>query len=191
MGTRDLTTLLAAARQGDAGARQELWAVVYDELRALARRQADKHPPGPARQPTSLAHETYLRLVRDASVPGANRREFFAAAARAMRNIQIDEARRRKRLKRGGDRARVPLDEEARASHGDPAEALSLVEAVSRLERMDARKGEVVTLRCFGGLTLAETAQALSLSARTVASEWRFALAWLRHELREGDTGPG
>jgi RNA polymerase sigma factor (TIGR02999 family) len=185
---QDLSRLLAAARQGHAGAQKQLWSEVYAELRALARRQIARHPHGPARQPTSLAHETYLRMAERGRLPGADRREFLAAAARAMRDVQVEEARSRARQKHGGGRKRVPLEEAARVCDGDPAEALALVEALSRLERMDGRKGEIVMLRCFAGLTLAETAQELRLSVRTVAGEWRFARAWLRHELEKGDS---
>ncbi len=189
MAIKDLTALLATARLGDAEARRVLWTVVYSELRAMARNQVARHAGRTARQPTSLAHETYLRLARAGNVPGADRREFFAAAARAMHDVQVDEARHRGRLKRGGDRKRVPLDESAAVSNGDPTEALALVAALRRLTQMDSRKSEVVMLRCLGGLTLAETAQALSLSVRTIASEWRFARAWLHRELGKNGTG--
>ena len=193
-----LTQLLAAAGQGDQAARNRLWAAIYDEL-----------------QPTSLVHEAYLRLIGNEPVQWANRRHFFAAAAKAMRCIRIDDARKRKRLKRGGrgaatkprsDEATEGRDEgtegqrdrgqkpwaSARAARPveevgdvdqDPAEVLAVDEALSKLEREDPRKAEIVMLRYFAGLTGDETAAAMELSPRTVDVEWRFAKAWLHREL--------
>lgn len=191
MEEHELTRLLAAVREGHSEAKEELWSLLYAELRALARTQMANRGHGPTRQPTSLAHEAYLKLTRGGSLPGTDGQELLAAAARVMRDIQVDDARRRSRLKRGGDRKRETLDESTSVSDRDPAEVLALDEALRRLEQMDGRKGEVVTLRSFGGLTLAETAHALGVSVRTVASEWRFARAWLRRELRQDDTGAG
>ena len=188
-----ITQLLAAAGQGDQAARDRLWAAIYGELHRLAQCQMAGEARGRSMQPTSLVHEAYLRLVGNESVQWANRRHFFAAAAKAMRRIRIDDARKRKRLKRGGGARPRPLHEESvpHPQRGwgtlgydpDPAEVLSVDEALSRLEQEDPRKAEVVMLRYFAGLTGDETAQALGLSPRTVDVEWRFAKAWLHREL--------
>ncbi|HUU98733.1 MAG TPA: sigma-70 family RNA polymerase sigma factor [Phycisphaerae bacterium] len=200
--TNPITQLLAAAGQeGDQAARDRLWAAIYDELHRLAQCQMAAEAPGRTMQPTSLVHEAYLRLIGDEAVQWANRRHFFAAAAKAMRRIRIDDARKRKRLKRGGGRQAASLDERLVAGQGlsaravregihapadgtgDPAEVLAVDEALSKLEQEDPRKAEVVMLRYFAGLTGDETAQALGLSPRTVDVEWRFAKAWLHREL--------
>jgi RNA polymerase sigma factor (TIGR02999 family) len=196
-GPNPLTQLLAAAGQGDQAAQNRLWATIYDELRRLAQCELAGHDPKRSPQPTSLVHEAYLRLVGNENVQWANRRHFFAAAAKAMRRIRIDDARKRKRLKRGGGRQAVSLDEESvphprrgwgtpaevGAAEQDPAEVLAVDEALKRLEQEDPRKAEVVELRYFAGMTVDETAQALGLSPRTVEVEWRFAKAWLHRQL--------
>ncbi len=204
--TNPITQLLAAAGQGDQAAQNQLWSAIYDELHRLAQCQMAGEAHGRTMQPTSLVHEAYLRLIGDEAVQWANRRHFFAAAAKAMRRIRVDDARKRKRLKRGGGRRQVPLDEQGVVGKGfpqgvvregihapagrgtpgydpDPAEMLAVDEALSKLEQEDPRKAEVVMLRYFAGLTGDETAQALGLSPRTVDSEWRFAKAWLHREL--------
>ena len=186
---KSVTRLLAAAGRGDASAQNKLWSVIYDELHALARRQMAREPPGHTLQATSLVHEAYLRLVGDEKMQWANRRHFFAAAARAMRRIRIDEARKRKRPRRGGDRRRVPIGEAAAVSDQDPAALLALDEALIKLEQVDPRQAEVVLLRYFTGMTVEETAHVLDLSAKTINNEWRFARAWLHRELTRGETG--
>lgn len=197
-----VTELLAAAGRGDGGAHERLWALVYDELHRVARRQMADEAPGHTLQTTALVNEAYLRLIGDVDVQWANRRHFFAAAAKAMRRIRIDDARRRGRLKRGGPQPgneasrqqgnkvdasaarakRVPLDE-AVVFDDDPAEVLAVDEALSKLEQKDPRKAEIVQLRYFAGLTVDETADALGISPRTVDREWVFARAWLKRNL--------
>jgi RNA polymerase sigma factor (TIGR02999 family) len=184
-----VSRLLAAATQGDASAYNELWSLIYDELHGLAQSQLAREAPGHTVQPTSLVHEAYLRLTADEKVEWANRRHFFAAAAQAMRRIRIDDARKRKRLKRGGGQQPVPLEEAAATFDQDPAEMLAIDEALKKLERIDPRKAEVVLLRYFAGLSVDETAKALEVSPRTVDNEWHFARAWLHRELTKGDTG--
>ncbi|MCK4658823.1 MAG: sigma-70 family RNA polymerase sigma factor [Phycisphaerae bacterium] len=185
--SKPITRLLAAVGRGDAAAHNKLWALVYDELHRLAQHQMAHEAPGRTLQPTSLVHEAYLRLTADEDLQWANRRHFFATAANAMRRIRVDDARKRNRLKRGGGRQRIPLDEDPPAFDQDPAEVLAINEALEKLKQKDPRKAEVVTLRYFAGLTIDETADALGLSPRSVDSDWRFARAWLRRELTRGE----
>ncbi len=192
-----ITALLAAAGHGDAAARERLWSVVYDELHRIAQGQlAGDGRRGPL-QATTLVHEVYLRLFGSDHVSWNNRRHFYATAARAMRSIRVDDVRRRGRQKRGGGRPALPLGDcaaaEARQVWGgvngaDPGDEdagtlLAVDAALTKLERTDPRKAEIVMLRYFAGLTVDQTAEALGLSPRTVDSEWRFARAWLHQEL--------
>jgi RNA polymerase sigma factor (TIGR02999 family) len=184
-----VTQLLLAAGQGDRRAGSRLWSLVYDELRRLARRQLANEGPDCTFESTSLIHEAYLRLIGDEPVEWANRRHFFAAAARAMRHIRIDDARKRGRIKRGGDRQPArPVNDDLIVFDNDPTEVLAVDEALRKLEEVAPRQAEVVMLRYFGGLSVDETAQALSVSPRTVDYDWRFARAWLYRELSGGDT---
>lgn len=161
----------------------ELLPQVYRELRALAESRLRRLPPGQTLQPTALVHEAYMRLVGNAD-PGWNGRgHFFGAAAKAMRNILVDEARRKGANKRGGDRLRVDLPDSALAAITRHADMLELDEALAKLEELDERKGSVVMLRVFCGLTIDQTAMALGLSAATVERDWTYAKAWLHREL--------
>jgi RNA polymerase sigma factor (TIGR02999 family) len=184
---KSVTQLLAAVDRGEASAQGQLWSAIYDDLHLMARRQVADEPRGRTLQPTSLVHEAYFRLFGDQDVRWTSRRHFFAAAAQAMRRIRIDEARRRKRFKRGGGRQRVPLDDAAVVFDRDPAMVLAIDEALDRLQRVGPRHAEVVLLRYFAGLSVDETASALDLSPKTVSNEWRFARAWLYRELSKGD----
>ncbi|MHC4108409.1 MAG: ECF-type sigma factor, partial [Planctomycetota bacterium] len=147
--------------------------------------------PGHTLQATALVHEAYVRLVGEAALPWQNRAHFFGAAARAMRQILVDSARRRRAAKRGGDRGRVGLDQLEIAADqpvlADPDQLLALDEAVDRLSQRDARKAQIVMLRFFAGLTIEQTAHAMSLSPTTVKDEWQFARAWLFNELTRHD----
>lgn len=183
-----VTELLDAAARGDAAAHEQLWAAIYDELHRVAQHQLSNEPPGRTLQPTMLVHEVYLRFVGGGNVKWANRRHFFAAAAKAMRCIRIDNARKRKRLKRGGGQRPALLNEPPAVFDQDPALVLAIDEALSKLEQRDPRKAEVVTLRYFAGLTRDETADAMELSPRKVDDEWRLARVWLHRELAKGDT---
>jgi RNA polymerase sigma factor (TIGR02999 family) len=183
-----LTQLLVAAGAGESSAHEKLWSAVYDELHRLASQQMAAEAAGRTLQPTALVHEAYLRLIGDGDASWASRRHFFAAAAKAMRRIRLDDARRRNRLKRGGGRQREPLGDRPALFDDDPADVLAVDEALRRLEQMDPRKTEVVNLRYFAGLTVDETAQAMGLGPRTVDKEWRLARAWLYRELTRGDT---
>jgi len=185
----EITRLLHGLGRGEADKAGALLPLVYDELRKLARAHMAREKPGRTLQATELVHEAWLWVVGERD-PGWNgRAHFFGAAARAMRRILVEQARRRARLKRGGERERLELDEvELRADapeSGPGADVLAVEEALERLEREDERKGRIVELRYFAGLTVEETAQALGVSVGTIEREWRFIRAWLRTELGE------
>jgi len=186
--SQSLTQLLTAVGQGDDAARSRLWKLVYGELHTMAKQQMVGEAPGAMLQTTALVHDAFLRLTRAEPVRFENRRHFFAAAARAMRQIRIDDARKRRRVKRGRGRQPSPIEDDPPVFDQDPARVLAIDEALKKLEQSDPRKAEVVSLRYFGGLTGDETAEALELSPRTVDNEWRFAKAWLHRELSKGDT---
>ena len=179
----DVTRLLEAWRQGDAGAGDRLFALVYDDLRALARRQLARLSPGQTLAPTVLVHEAYLKFV-DRSAPHAvDRQHFLGIAARAMRHIVIDYIRRTRAKKRDG--VHVPLESGAIAVRDDSAlDLLVLDDALAALERLDARQARVVELRFFAGLELNEIASILETSERTIKRDWQKARAFLSMALR-------
>jgi RNA polymerase sigma factor (TIGR02999 family) len=183
-----VTQLLDAAAQGDTAAVNELWSAVYDELHRLARAQLAPEGPDCSHQTTGLVNEAYLRMIGDGHVGWDSRRHFFAAAAKAMRRILVDDARSRGRLKRGGGQTPGPLLDEPPAHEEDPAVMLAIDEALQKLEQADPPRAEIVMLRYFAGLSVDETAAALGVSARTVDTGWRFAKAWLHRELSKGDS---
>jgi RNA polymerase sigma factor (TIGR02999 family) len=185
-----ITQVLHALEGGGPRPAEELLPLVYDELRALARARLAREAPGITLQATGLVHEAWLRLVGDADPGWQGRGHFFGAAARAMRRILVEDARRRARLKRGGALERAELEESALAAPAPGPDVLRVEAAVERLEAQDPRKGEIVNLRYFAGLSNEETARALGLSAGTIEREWRFIRAWLRAELGGGDAGP-
>jgi RNA polymerase sigma factor (TIGR02999 family) len=175
----------------------DLLPLVYDELRRLAAQRLAHEPPGQTLQATALVHEAYVRLVgSDPDRPWAGRAHFFAAAAEAMRRILVENARRRHRLKRGGDRARVDLDEAEPAAPEADADLLALDEAIERLAARDPVKARLVQLRVFAGLTCSQAAEVLQLSISTTDRYWAYARAWLRLEIVGRDApadggGPG
>lgn len=184
--TPEATALLRASRQGDEHASRRLLALLYEELRELARRKLAREPAGQTLQATALVHEVYLRLVKDDDARWDHRGHFFGAAAEAMRRILIERARAKGRIKRGGRHERVALDEgAARTAPAQTADLLALDEALTRLEAIDARKAQIVKLRFFAGLSLEETAAALERAPSTVKSDWAYARAWLGRELAE------
>ena len=184
-GSEHVTQLLADIADGRDGAADKLLALVYDELRALARQQQAQISPSDSLPPTALVHEAYIRLLGAAAPDWKSRGHFFATAARVMRAIIVDQARRRAASKRGGDRTRVPLNDEALAILPEVDDVLGLDAALSGLQAEDEEAAEVVMLRFFAGLTGNETAAALGLSPATVDRYWLFAKAWLRRELTE------
>ncbi len=182
---KDVTQLLSAAAAGDSQAAVRLLPMVYDELRKLAASRMLKTPPGQTLQPTALVHEAYLRVVGDADSRFAGRKHFFFAAARAMRDILVEQARRRASLKRGGDLQRVDFVESGIAIEPPSDDVVGLAEALQKLETDDPENAEIVNLRYFAGLTTEETADVLGVSTATIERKWRFARAWLRRELGE------
>lgn len=178
----DVTRILEAITAGDGRATDELFAVVYAELRDIARAMMARERSDHTLQPTAVVHEAYLRLLGDQSARWENRGHFFGTAAEAMRRILIDHARRRTSLKRGGDQRQVELGEVAGA---DPRleELLALDQALDRLEERDEAMAKVVKLRYFAGLSVDQTAQALGVSQRSVNRSWTAARSWLRREL--------
>jgi len=159
--------------------------VVYDELRVLARARLRHERPDHTLQTTALVHEAYIRLIGWQQRSWSDRAHFYRAAAEAMRRILIEHARARGRDKRGGDRARVDLEDANLATWNDPDILLALDEALHRLMEQDPRAAETVRLRFFAGLSFEETASALGLSVRTVKRDWEFARAWLFRALGE------
>jgi RNA polymerase sigma factor (TIGR02999 family) len=157
---------------------------VYAQLRAMAQRQMNEERPAHTLRATELVHQAYLRLLDNPPTDGASQAQFVHAVAEAMRRILIEHARRRARLKRGGDRARVPLTFAADVALPDDSdELLALDDALRRLGERDPRAAEVVHLRFFAGLTIDQAAAAMDLSPRTVKREWEWARAWLAKQL--------
>jgi len=183
---KPVTRVLSAAVQGERKAAEDLLPLVYDELRALARARLKKAPPGQTLQSTALVHEAYLRLVGSEDPGWVGRAHFFGAAAQAMRDILVEQARRKVAKKRGGDRRRIAADQAEPIFKPPSDDVLAVDEAVQRLEQDDPRKGQIVNLRYFAGLTTAETAAALGVSVGTIEREWRYIRAWLQHELTTG-----
>ena len=187
-GIGEVTQLLDAVGRGDERAHDRLWELIYDELRTMAGRQMASEAKDRTLQPTALVHEAYFRLIGNQGIQWNGRRHFLSAAAKAMRRIRIDHARKRKSLKRGGGRRPSDVECAQPGFDDNPTQVLAIDEALNRLERKDPRKAQIVTLRFFAGLTIEETAEALDLSTRAVNNEWRLARAWLHRELSKGDT---
>ena len=183
-----VTDLLLEWRGGDETALERLIPLVYAELRTIARRCLRDERRGEALQTTELVNEAYLRIVRSSQVQWRDRTHFFAMAALLMRRVLVDEVRKRRFQKRGGDLVRVALDEESSLSTPD-LDLLALDEVLERLAEFGPRKAQVVELRFFGGMTLEETAEALDVSTDVVKREWRTARLWLLRALREAGDG--
>jgi RNA polymerase sigma factor (TIGR02999 family) len=184
--SQDVSQLLVDWSNGDQAALDKLLPLVNAELRQLARRYMRRENPGHTLQTSALVNEAYLRLIDQKSVRWQNRAHFFGIAAQLMRRILIDHARSHHYAKRGGGALRVSLDEAAAVTEARAAELLAVDEALEKLTAMDARKGRIVELRFFGGLSLEETAEVLGISSPTVQREWRAAKAWLHRILSEG-----
>jgi RNA polymerase sigma factor (TIGR02999 family) len=182
----DITGLLLSWRQGDAGALDRLVPLVYDELRRVARRHLRREPPGHSLQATALVHEVYLRLVDLDRMTLKSRTHFFAVAARLMRQILVDHARRKRAGKRGGGVTMMSLDEVSPAAQTSNVDVLALDQALDALSSFDIQQCRVVELRFFAGLNIDEAAEALGISTATVEREWAVAKAWLYQRLSVG-----
>jgi RNA polymerase sigma factor (TIGR02999 family) len=180
---REVTGLLKDWRQGDGAALERLVPLVYDELRRVARGQLRREPAGHSLQATALVHEVYLRLVNVDQMSIGGRAHFLAVAARLMRQILVDHARRKRSTKRGGDVTIVSIEQAAAAAEPAVVDILALDQALDELASFDARQRDLVELKFFAGLTIDEAATALGVSAATVEREWAIAKAWLRHRL--------
>jgi RNA polymerase sigma factor (TIGR02999 family) len=187
----DVTHILHAIDQGDPRAAEQLLPLVYDELRQLAAQKMAQEAPGQTLQATALVHEAYLRLVPPASGAASVRREvhwdhrghFFAAAAEAMRRILIENARSKRRQKRGGDRQRIDLNSIDLGQETAPEQLLYIDEALAKLELEDAQAAQLVKLRYFAGLSVEEAAELLGLARSSAYEHWAYARAWLHCEL--------
>jgi RNA polymerase sigma factor (TIGR02999 family) len=175
----EVTRILTAIERGDGRAVDQLLPAVYQELRRLAAQKLSRERPGQTLQPTALVHEAYLRLIGDDKPNWDSRTHFFTAAAEAMRRILIENARRKKSQKRGGEYQRLDLQEEEVAIEEPSEDVLALDEALTALAQKDPVKADLVKLRYFAGMSLDEAAQALGLSESTAKRYWRFARTWL------------
>lgn len=194
--THDVTRLIDAVSQGDAHALETLLPVVYDELRAIAEHHLRGERFDHTLQPTALVHEAYLKLVDQRSVKWQNRAHFFGVAALAMRRILVNHAKSRKRLKRGGGRGRVTMEDALALAETPTPEGVSMVDletldtALLKLAAFDERKSKVVELRYFGGLGIDETAEVLGIAPATVKRDWNLARAWLLREMKGAADDP-
>ena len=179
----DVTELLQDWSEGDESALERLMPLVYDELHRLAHQHMRHEKPGQILQTSALINEAYLRLVDRPRIRWENRAQFFGIAVRVMRRILVDEARKRKSHKRGGDAIQVTLNEATDVAHAQAASVLALNEALKALESLNSRQSKIVELRFFGGLSVEETAQVLNVSPETVMRDWVFARAWLKTEM--------
>ena len=182
-----VTQLLVRWREGDRRALDELMPLVYDELRRLAAHYMRGERPGPTLQTSALVNEAYLRLAGHEEIQWQDRAHFFAVAARAMRRILVDHARRRGGQKRGGDGHTVVLDEALLVSASRASEVVALDDALARLAEIAPRKSQLVELRFFAGLSIEEAAEVLEVSPGTVMRDWTFTKAWLRKEIAGGE----
>jgi RNA polymerase sigma factor (TIGR02999 family) len=186
----EVTSILSAIEQGDRRAAERLLPLIYDELRRLAAQRLAQEKPGQTLQPTALVHEAYLRLV--GSGPPAHWDgcgHFFAAAAEAMRRILVEQARRKRSLKRGGGRQREPADLDALLVDGPAQDVLALHEALERFAAHDPVKAKLVEMRFFAGLTGEQAAKCLGIAPSTADRAWRYARAWLYTAMAGADSG--
>jgi RNA polymerase sigma factor (TIGR02999 family) len=190
----EVTQLLGEIEEGNQDAASKLMDLVYEELHRRASHFMRRERPDHTLQTTALVHETYLRLVGQRRVSWRGRAHFFAVAAKLMRRILVDHARRHHRVRRGGARRKLALEEADLLCEPQAEELLALDEMLTRLSQVDPRQGRIVELRFFGGLTDAEAAKVLGISEKTVRRDWDVARAWLHGELRKphdsGTLGP-
>ena len=181
----EVTRILSAIEQGDPLAAERLLPLVYDELRQLAAQKLAQEKPGQTLQATALVHEAYLRLVdTDKEQRWNSRGHFFAAAAEAMRRILVEQARRRKAVKRGGQATHEPMELSDIAAPAPDEHLLAVDDALDELVRTDPEAATLVSLRFFGGMTMTEAAEALGMSVRSAHDLWAYARSWLRRRMR-------
>ena len=185
----ELTGLLMAWGEGNRDALERLTPMVDVELRRIAEAYLSRERPGHILQTTALVNEAWMRLIDWQKSEWQNRAHFFGVAASLMRKILVTEARRRGRLKRGGDGLQVSLSKATMVAHGNHPDLIALDDALNALAEFDERKIRIVELRFFGGLSVAETAEALGISERTVAREWELARSWLYRQLSNDGSG--
>lgn len=174
-----VTRLLNAWQEGDTAARDQLFVVVYEELRRRAAGQLRRERPGHTLRPTALVHEAYLRLVGQEKVRWQNRAQFFAIASEMMRRALVDHARGRKARKREGGAVRVTLEDDVAAVQPRTVDLMAMDAALDQLAALDPRQSRIVEMRFFGGMSNPEIAELLGVSERTVDRDWRFARTWL------------
>lgn len=193
MQRHDVTQILSDMHGGDRESLEKLLPMIYDELHALAQAQLRQERPGHTLQATALVNEAYLKLIELKHIKWEGRAHFFGAAARIIRRILVDHARGRDRLKRGGDRKRIPLDasaiQDAGPAGSGSVDLIALHEALEKLEALDPRQSKIVELRFFGGLSMKEVADVLGVSLRTVEGDWTMARAWLMEQLADETKG--
>jgi len=186
-GMNEVSQVLERIQNGDPQAAEQLLPLVYGELRKLAQHMIASEKPGQTLQATALVHEAYVRLVGEPSpsngIGWEGRGHFFGAAAEAMRRTLVEKARRKKRLKHGGERRRVDLDAALSVMDAPDSDLLSLDDTLTKFESIDPLAASVVKLRYFAGLTMSETAEALGVSLRQAERNWTYAKAWLHQEL--------
>ncbi len=180
----DVTRILNAIEQGDEKAADRLLPLVYEELRRLAAHKMSHEPPGQTLQATALVHEAYLRLVGAEAQKWDSRGHFFAAAAEAMRRILVENARRKRRFKHGGEYGRVDLGDDDLPIEGPSDDLIALDEALTKLADIDKVKCDLIKLRYFAGLSIEQAAGILGISQPTAKRYWRYARAWLFREIR-------
>lgn len=178
-----LTSLLLAARDGDAQAEAELLPFLYDQLRNRAIAIMNRESPGHTLQPTALVNEAYMRLVGSQMPEWQNRTHFIAVCSEVMRRVLVDHARKRNRKKRGGDYSRVSFEAGLGLSVQHDADVLALEDVLDELATLNPRQAKIIVYRFYGGLTVAEVAEELDLSKRTIEAEWTMAKAWMRRAI--------
>ena len=179
----NVTLLLQKWSEGDDSALEQLTPLVYDELHRLAHQHMRREKAGHILQTSALINEAYVRLVDQVQTPWQNRAHFFGIAARLMRQILVDEARKQNSAKRGGAMVQVPLDDVGTLAQAQAGNVIALDDALKHLEAIDKRQSNIVELRFFGGLSIEETADILKVSPGTVMRDWTFARAWLRSQM--------
>jgi RNA polymerase sigma-70 factor (ECF subfamily) len=184
----DLNELLIQASAGNRHAAAIFMESLYEDFRRVAAAQLKREPPGHTLQPTALVHEAFLRLIDQRRVDWQGRSHFIAVGAQAMRRILVDHARAAGRIKRGGERRRVELNEQLTVSPRDNEDVIAIDDALNDLAKLDPRQAKIVELRFFGGMTNEEVAHVLGVSRATIDRQWRAIKAWLREQLKDDST---